>query len=159
MGAFISADLTGATLPAGMTKRSVTAVGSVRSLANVPVTIVVYLSMVVQNEAGVTQDSGQATQTLTLAPGQSSAQLTLTKQVALYGGWKVFGQVFLDRVTPQPATAVAASQLQAYTEPISLGVELVGFGPGVAGGVAGLPNGTRNSTGIPSEYDAGAGSL
>ena len=124
-------------LPPGMTARTVTATGSVQSRANVPVVITAYLTIVVQNEAGVTQESGTASQTLTLAPGASSGPLTFTRKVAVYGGWKVYGQVFIDRVSPQPAVAVAVSLLQAYTEPIFLGIDLLGFGPGVAG-IAGL---------------------
>lgn len=144
---------TGTALPAGITTRTVSAVGSIQSRANVAVTITAYLSILVQNESGVTQATGQDVKTITLAPGQNSGQLTFAKQVAVYGGWKVFGQVFIDRVTPQPAPAVAASALQSYTEPVSLGLELVGFGPGVAG----LPNGTRQtSDGMPSEYVPGA---
>ena len=97
------------------------------------------MTVVVQNESGVTQASATVEQTVTLAPGANSGPLNFTKQVAVFGGWKVYGQVFIDRMSPQPAVAIAVSQLQSYTEPASLGVELIGFGPGVAGiGIGGL---------------------
>lgn len=117
-----------------MAMRTATAVGSIRSQANVEVTFRVNLWIHLFDEDGSTvvgYPRAVDDAIVILGAGEESGIITLTGSAYLAGDWEMLAWVTLDRISPYPANGIDSTPQTSYVETVLIGGMLVGFSPGI----------------------------
>lgn len=102
--------------------RTATATGKVRNTGSTTITFAVHIGF-----AGAQSPKRQ----VTLAPGATSSDITVSTSAEVTPGRTVSAAVFLDRVSPSPAPYIASTAVVDYTEPDVLSGSLQSFTPSI----------------------------